>query len=177
MMTSSDRLNPVTIEFWLPQGPDIAWQVVRLEGVEGLSRAYEFVVELATDDPTVAYEEMLGADAELLLDRNGMARSLHGVIVGLEALMSSESRVERAVLQVRVTIVPAFALLDQQLDTRFFQGQSVVEIAAALLGEALGPWQRSADTSSFIKGTYPKRDYCVQFRETTFAFLSRILEE
>ncbi len=172
-----DRLSPVAFELWLPKGPSIVWQVVRLHGVEAISTAYEFVLDLTTDDPLVSYEEMLGADAELLLDRNGVVRTVYGVIAEIQAVMSAESRVASAGLLVRARIIPAFKLLDQQLDTRFFAGQTVVEIVRDLLTPALQVYERAIDVESFIKATYAKRDYCVQFRETTFAFCNRILEE
>ncbi|MFV8753690.1 type VI secretion system Vgr family protein [Nannocystaceae bacterium ST9] len=172
-----DRLHPVLFELWLPNGPNITWQVVRLHGIEALSTPYEFVLDLITDDPLASYEEMLGADAELLLDRNGVVRVVYGIIDEVQAVMSAESRVASAGLVVRARIVPAFKLLDQQLDTRFFAGQTVVEIVRDVLTAALEPYQRTIDASASVKGTYAKRDYCVQFRETTFAFCSRILEE
>jgi type VI secretion system VgrG family protein len=171
------RLHPVLFELWLPNGPNIAWQVARVHGEEGISTAYEFVLDLATDDPLAAYEEMLGADCELLLDRNGVIRTVYGIIDEVQAVMSAESRVSSAGLVVRARVVPAFKLLDQQIDTRFFAGQNVVDLLRDLLTPALQVYERTIDVTSFIKLGYEKRDYCVQFRESTFAFCNRIMEE
>jgi type VI secretion system VgrG family protein len=171
------RLQPVHFELWLPNGPSILWQVVGLHGVEGLSGAYEFVLDLTTDDPLAAYEEMLGADAELLLDRNGVVRTVYGIVDEVQAVMSAESRVASAGLVVRARVVPAFKLLDQQIDTRFFAGQNVVDLLRDLLTPALQAYERTIDVTSCIKLGYEKRDYCVQFRESTFAFCNRIMEE
>ena len=33
------------------------------------------------------------------------------------------------------------------------------------------------DVSPEIQGTFPPRDYCVQYRETDFNFVSRLMEE
>ena len=52
-----------------------------------------------------------------------------------------------------------------------FQGQSAVEVAKALLGEH-GVKLRDA-----LSGRYPSRELCIQYRESDFAFVSRLLEE
>ncbi|MBC8073056.1 MAG: type VI secretion system tip protein VgrG, partial [Deltaproteobacteria bacterium] len=164
-------------ELSLPDGPDIAWRVVRLQGTEALSAPFELLVDLTTEELTADYDAMLGATCELMFDRIGAVRTVYGIIDEVRAVMSAESGVSDAVLAVRVRIVPAFKLLDQQVDTRFFAGQTVVEIVRDVLTPALELYGRTIDVTSSIKGTYNKRDYCVQFRESTFAFCSRILEE
>jgi len=173
----SGRLEPVLFELWLPDHPNLAWNVTRVRGVEGISIAYEYVVELTTEDALTSHEQMLGASCELLLDRNGMSRAIYGVIDEVQAVMSAESRVANGGLTVRARIVPAFKLLEQQIDTRFFAGQNVVDLLRDLLTPALQPYGREIDTTSCIKGGYDKRDYCVQFRESTFGFCNRIMEE
>jgi len=172
-----DRLRPVSFELWLPRGPTIHWQVVEFKGVEAISAPYDFELELVTDDADAPFEEMLGADAELLFDRNGMPCRTYGLIAEVHAVVSAEARVARAALAVRVRIVPAFKLLEQDIDTRFFAGQTVPNILRELLEPALARYRRVFDIESCIAGEYNKRDYCVQFRESTFGFCSRIMEE
>jgi type VI secretion system VgrG family protein len=172
-----DRLRPVSFELWLPRGPTIQWQVVGFEGVEAISAPFDFEVELVTDDADAPFEEMLGADAELLFDRNGMPYRVYGLISEVHAVVSAEARVARAALAVRVRLVPAFKLLEQDIDTRFFAGQTVVDILRDLLEPALARYRRILDVESCIKGEYNKRDYCMQFRESTFDFCNRIMEE
>ena len=172
-----ERLLPVAFDLLLPEGPDIIWRVTRLRGVEALSSAYEFVLDLSCEDPLAAYEEMLGADCELVFDRNGVTRTVYGIIDEVHALMSAESRVASAGLAARVRVVPAFKLLEQEIDTRFFAGQNVVELLRDLLTASLAPYQRTIDVESCIKAGYDKRDYCVQFRESTYDFCNRIMQE
>ena len=141
------RLHPVRVELWCPRGPEISWQVLAVEGREGLSTPYDFELELVCEDPGADAEAMLGADAELLFDRNGMTRVVCGLIVEFElelvsATNSPENRPEDELLRARVRLVPAFQVLEQELDTRVFAGQSVVEILDACLGEALAPFGR-----------------------------------
>ncbi len=175
--TQVERLNPVLFELRLPDGPNIAWRVVRVRGNEAISGAYEFVVDVITNDALTNYDEMLGSNCELLLDRIGVVRVIYGVIDEVEAVVSAQSRVAGAALVVRLRIVPAFKLLDQELDTRFFAGHTVVEIVRDLLTPALQTYGRTIDVTTYVKGTYNKRDYCVQYRESTFDFCNRILED
>lgn len=155
------RLDPVHIELWCPQGPEFDWQVVSLRGSEAISRPYEFTLELACEDPTADIDELLGADAELLLDRGGHTRTIYGVITEVEIDVPPAGVPEHEGLLIRVVLAPAYGLLEQQVDTRFHAGQTVLEILAERLGEALGAFGRQLDVESRISGSYNARDYCV----------------
>jgi type VI secretion system VgrG family protein len=173
---SQTRLDPVQIELWCPNGPELPWQVISLRGSEAISTPYELECELVCDDPLADIESALGADAELLLERNGLTRAFYGVIIEVEVELGPALPDHEGV-RARVKLAPAFRLLDQEVDTRFFAGQSVIEILREQLGAALGQYGRALDVESRISGTYNQRDYCVQFRESTFDFCSRLLEE
>jgi type VI secretion system VgrG family protein len=174
-----ERLGPVDLEVWFPRGPDGGWHGASLRGVEAISAPFQFEVELVNDDAMVDHEELLGADCEMVLDRNGSAHVIHGVVAEVEVLTGAETRAraEHAGSIARIRVVPAFALLDQVVDTRFFAGQTVPEILRDVLTPALADYERQIDCESFLRGQYNRRDYCVQFRESTFAFCSRIMEE
>lgn len=171
------RLHPVRVELWCPKGPEISWQVVELRGAEALSRPYEFELELLCDDNSVDAEAMLGADAELLLDRDGLTRVFYGVIVELAVDFGPASAADHEGLRARAKLAPALRLLEQEVDTRFFMGQTVIEILAEVLGDGLARYGRSLDVDSRITRRYPARDYCVQFRESSLDFCSRLMEE
>ncbi|NVB38066.1 type VI secretion system tip protein VgrG [Pseudenhygromyxa sp. WMMC2535] len=171
------RLQPVLSELWMPNNPEVNWQVLSWRGREGIGAPYVYELELASEAPYDTCEEVIGANCELLCDRNGLVRVRYGVLDQLEIQMSSESRVEIAGVRAQARMVPAFKLLDQQIDTRFFAGKTVIQIVSELLGSALAVYGREVDVESCIKREYNRRDYCVQFRESTFAFCSRILEE
>jgi type VI secretion system secreted protein VgrG len=46
-----------------------------------------------------------------------------------------------------------------------------------VLSPALAQYDRQIDCESCLGGAYDRRDYCVQFRESIFAFCSRIMED
>ena len=174
---TGDRLQPLLAELWMVDNPDVTWHVRSWGAVEGISTPYRYELELESTSSHDACAEVLGANCELLFDRNGLVHVSYGVIEHLDIQMSVQSGVEHHSVLARARVVPAFKLLDQQLDTRFFMGKTVIEILREVLEPALADYKREVDAASFIKGEYNARDYCVQFRESTFAFCSRLMEE
>ncbi len=71
-----------------------------------------------------------------------------------------------------VRIVPALHRTSQRRNNRIFQHLSAPDIAKKLLGD----WEIEP-VVEFDVGAFPKLDYRVQYGETDFAFLSRLLEE
>lgn len=173
---ASERLHPVRAELWCPSGPATpggSWQVLRVSGREALSAPYRFELELGCEDPSVDAHALLGADAELLLDRNGLVRVVHGLITALELEAAPEGA---SGLRVQVVLEPALAELAHDLDTRVFTGLSAVEVLERCLGAGLEPFGRRVDSSRLV-GDYPRLDYCVQWRESTLAFCRRLMAE
>jgi type VI secretion system secreted protein VgrG len=66
-------------------------------------------------------------------------------------------------------MVPQFWLLTRRAQSRIFQQITVPDILRKVL--------EGLDVVYEIQGTFPKRDYCVQYRETDFNFASRLMEE
>jgi type VI secretion system secreted protein VgrG len=169
-----DHLAPARFRFTAQGAPETAWQVVRFELAEELSQPYEATITLAAEQLHEPPEAMLGRNAQLVLDRAmpdaPAARRIGGVI----------RRVERLALHrdhhvVRVVLVPALWTLTHVVDSRIFQDQTAREIVATLLREHLPARDRTfRDDCQRIPA---RREYCVQYGESVFAFVSRLLEE
>jgi type VI secretion system secreted protein VgrG len=158
------------IELRCEDGPDGEWKVIRCIFEEGIDRCYRARVELSA--PAFELADLLGADSELVFSRGGEElRRLYGVVARVEDLGEIEHRQVFA-----AELVPAFALLDMGRNSRIFQGLSVQGIVNEVLGAALGDYGREVDPSALSRGT-EVRDYCVQYNESDFAFVCRLLEE
>ncbi len=107
-------MRPAAFDVCFPNGPNLAWQVVGLRGTEAISQPYEFDVQLFTEAPSLDTDEILGLDCELLVERDGLTRSIFGVIAEVESLTDAEVGRERAGTNLRIRIVPAFHLLDHE---------------------------------------------------------------
>jgi type VI secretion system secreted protein VgrG len=68
-------------------------------------------------------------------------------------------------------VYPRLWLLTKTQDCRIFQNKSVPDIVKAVLNE-----HGVTDIDDALSGTYAAREYCVQYRETAFDFVSRLLE-
>ncbi|MGH7918281.1 MAG: type VI secretion system Vgr family protein, partial [Candidatus Binataceae bacterium] len=69
-------------------------------------------------------------------------------------------------------VVPWLWFLTRMADCRIFQNLSVPDII-----EKVFQSRGFSDYSNQLQGSFPKRDYCVQYRETDFNFVSRLMEE
>lgn len=76
---------------------------------------------------------------------------------------------DRTLFDLRIE--PRLALLQLRRNTRIFQQLSVPEVVEMILGEHGVAFRRR------LAGSYAKREYCVQYRETDYRFIVRLLAE
>jgi len=136
-------------------------------GTEGLSRLFDFRVDFfVRDGEPLAVADLVGRDALLTIAvRAGSPRCVHGQVRGVEALGVKTGR-----RRYRAHVVPRPWRLSQVHRSRIFQGRSVPDIIKAVLGEG------GVEVRLALSGTYAAREYCVQYRESDFAFVSRLME-
>ncbi|EDM73954.1 Rhs element Vgr protein:Gp5-like protein [Plesiocystis pacifica SIR-1] len=139
---------------------------------EGLNTPYRAVIDAETESDSADTDSLLGADAVLTLGRGEIeTRELTGVVARVEYL-----GIHNHNLVARFELVPALELAKMRVDSRIFQKMSVQDIVAEVLGPALGDYGRSHDVGSISRGADP-RDYCTQYRESDFDFVTRLLQE
>ncbi len=143
--------------------------VLAYRGSEGLSRLYRFEIELESEAP-ITLETLLGRPGRLSIRlRRGM-RFFHGIIGRAEIISEFEGQT-----RYRVELFPQVWRLTQRTDMRIFQNKSTPEIFEAVMQEAGIP--ADAFDLSLLQGVYAKREYCVQYRESDYNFIARLLEE
>ncbi|MBZ5712703.1 type VI secretion system tip protein TssI/VgrG [Nannocystis pusilla] len=142
-------------------------RAVRFSGQEAISGLYEFRVEVAANE--LDLEDLLDAPALLTIRGMDEARLVHGFVTEAEYVGHTTS-----FELYELTIVPwAHRLLHRQ-SSRIFQDMTTQQIVSEVLRTA----GLDADMFRFsLVGAYERRDYCVQYRESDFAFVSRLLEE
>ncbi|MEM6990655.1 MAG: type VI secretion system tip protein TssI/VgrG [Myxococcota bacterium] len=166
------RIECPEFHFTLTAAPELDWHVRRFNGSHQLSGLYQVGVELETQHCDIELESLLGASCELWVERGELAHPFFGIIDEVDYLGVDSDR-----LLVFVRVVPAFSMLQRHIDTRFFQGATAKQVLYEVLSTALSEYGREIDVESFLRDDYNPRDYCVQFRESTFDFCSRIMEE
>jgi type VI secretion system secreted protein VgrG len=162
--TQSNRL----MKFSSPLGEDTLL-IESLEGSEGVSRLFEFHAELLADaDTAIDPVSLIGARvgvAIALTDVKGN-RYINGIVASFEqAAGDAEFNAYHA------RIVPGLWQATLNANCRVFQNQSALEIVRAVIGEyGLSVTDRTTNS-------YKPLDYCTQYSESDFHFLSRLLEE
>ncbi len=146
------------------------FRVVNFEADEEISRLFEVRVDLVSADLDVDLEAAMGKDAVLTLHHSEGERYFHGIVRRMEA---TEEGTHQA--RYSVVVVPMMWLLTQRRDCRIFQAKSVPDIVKEVLeAHGISGGDLLADR---LSGSYSPRDYCVQYRESDHAFVSRLLEE
>jgi type VI secretion system secreted protein VgrG len=144
-------------------------RVVRFSGTEGLSSLFEFKVELACENQDIDFAEVVGKPARLIIQGELAPRFLSGIVSRFEQIQE----LPRYAVY-RATVVPLVWRLTQRYDCRIFQKLDTTSILKKVFAAAGVP----ADRVRFVlDGTYESRDYCVQYRESDWAFVSRLMEE
>ncbi|MDX2178065.1 MAG: type VI secretion system tip protein TssI/VgrG [Bryobacteraceae bacterium] len=142
--------------------------VDRLQGSESISGLFEFRLDLRSSDPEIDFAALIGQAASVKIAIAAAEPAyIHGIVGRFEQGLSPSSHaVYHAVLH------PWLWLLTLNSDCRIFQNLSVPEIIKQVFGD-LG----FADFRDALTGSYPPREYCVQYRETAYAFVTRLMEE
>ena len=154
--------------FTLHTQPDQKLLFQSLSATEELGRLFEFnVLALAEAKTTVDLEGLLGKNAYVSLQLDDSTqRHLHGVVAsaGLDGASGGYAA-------YRLTLRPWLWLATLRADTRIFQNIAI----DALIKKVLQPY--GGDIEFNLQGSYPTYDYCVQYRESDFNFVSRLMEQ
>jgi type VI secretion system secreted protein VgrG len=157
-----------TVHLKTPLGGD-ALLVSHFAAREQISRPFEFDLELISETENVDADKLLGVAVTLqfkLPDDAGV-RYFNGIVTEF----SQEDYEDRHHVY-HATLRPWFWLLSRTSDCKIFQGKSVPDIFQAIVNQYKFP-----DFKLKLSGSYSPKNYCVQYRETDFNFLSRLLEQ
>ncbi|MFT3766879.1 MAG: type VI secretion system tip protein TssI/VgrG [Minicystis sp.] len=145
-------------------------RVARLHGTEGVSDLFHFDLTVVSEDPAVAFAGAIGKPALLTLLGDGEPRYVHGMVARFE-----QGDAGKKLTAYRVTIVPKAWRLLHRRDCRIFQNLTAPDIIKQVLE---GAGLASGDDFAFhLRGSYVSREYCVQWRESDWAYVCRLLED
>jgi type VI secretion system secreted protein VgrG len=155
-----------------PLGQD-ALLLVGLTGHEGISQLFSFQLDVLADGP-VAFDQLVGQPATVLLDAPGSSkRTINGILSRVTQQGRVYGRTENVpFVRYRLELVPRLWLLTRRFQSRILQHLSVPDILQQILHDE---WR--LDVSIRIQEHFEPRVRCVQYQETDFAFVSRLMEE
>ncbi len=152
---------------------DDAFLALGMEGSETLGRLPEFSVDLVGGlnmlgkPKDIDLHDLLGTRATVTMAVEEDSPRHFNAFIARMQLGERRGRYESYSAQLRLW--PWF--MTRTINSRIFQAQSIKEILTKVLTDYSG------DHDMRLIATYPKLDYCVQYRETDFDFVSRLMEE
>lgn len=140
----------------------------RLEGSDGLSRNGEYRVTVLSRRPDIKGDELLGKSVSVQVTTpRASRREFNGLVAGFYQV-GQQGRYH----QYLVILRPWTWLLTRTSDCKIFQDKTVRQIIEAVLADH--PY---ADFEFQLSGQYTPWVYCVQYRESDFNFLARLMEQ
>ena len=142
-----------------------------LSGGEQLGKLFSYQLKLLSKDSAVALIDLLGSSMTVTFTADGYSRYFNGMVSEISQT-GFESFSEHRYAEYSVTLVPKAWLLLHKVDCRIYANMSVPDIVKAVLAE-IG----YSDVKLSLSASYPQREYCVQYREDYFNFISRLMEQ
>ena len=149
--------------------------ITGFRGHEEISRLFRFELSLISHNHSIDFKGIIGGNVTVsILLENGEERFFNGIVDSFSQIGGNvlTERSGEFVSQYTATIVPWLWILTKTADLRIFQKKSAVDIIEQIFTE-----KGLSDFTKKLNGTYQPRTYCVQYRETDFNFVSRLMEE
>jgi len=145
---------------------------------DGMSQLFRLVLEIgvgrgdaASTTPPLAFDAVLGQSATVSLTLpDGSPRFFNGIVSSIAQGTGTVNKAGvESTVPYQLEVVPKLWLLAHNARSRIFQQMTVKDILTKVL--------TGLDVRLELNATYEPRDYCAQYRETDFAFASRLMEE
>lgn len=150
-------------------GPEVL-KLYALEGEDGISTLFRYRLKLRTDkDKDVSFSQLIGKPATITIRMHEGKRIIDGILTCFELTHVDE---REGLTYYEAELRPWLYLLTLSGDCRIFQEKSVPDIVVEVCRKAGFNHVRPKLTE-----TYPPRDYCVQYEESDYNFIARLLEE
>ncbi|MBY0462959.1 MAG: type VI secretion system tip protein VgrG, partial [Alphaproteobacteria bacterium] len=164
--------SALSLKIKTPLGDD-AVILDRLEGFEGLSMPFEFVLQLHSSKQDIDFGSLLGKEIIASLSTQHNIRYFSGIAGKVEQLQTIGDQQGNFKAYYQIAIYPKFWITKFTGDHRIFQNMSAISIITSVLAEN-GVIEIDNKVSSCGQGV---REFCVQYGESAFDFVSRLMEE
>jgi type VI secretion system secreted protein VgrG len=151
-------------------GDGEAFRLVTLTGHEEISRLFCFTLGLQSKRKDIQPEEIIGKDVTFSVqDAQHQPRFFHGYVSRFTAGTG-----DTGYRAYEAEIVPWLWFLTRTADCRIFSKKKVPQILDAVFKDLK---QVKHPMQSKLNRDYGEWEYCVQYRETDFNFVSRLMEQ
>jgi type VI secretion system secreted protein VgrG len=164
------------IELKTPLGPDLLL-VRRATVQEQISRLFQIDLELNSTKNDINFNEIVGKKVTLRFDLPGQQKRFFNGFVNRFV----QTRAERSYATYRATVVPWLWFLTRSADCRIFQ-QTMPEppdpmTVPGIIKKVFKDHGFEDFRDDGLAVDYREWEFCVQYRETAFNFVSRLMEQ
>src|SRR5713101_5733704 len=137
-------------------------------GHEGMSQLFHFSADFLSENHSISFKDIVGKQVTLQIHHQGDDQRYWNGFVSRFAFVGGDNRFS----YYRAEIVPWVWFLTRTADCQIFQQKTIPEIIKKVFQD-----HGFQDFQDRTQGSYPQREYVVQYRETAFNFVSRLMEE
>lgn len=142
--------------------------LISMSGTEQLGRLFEYNLELASENPQIKAEDIVGQNVTIRLRLGADKDRYFNGYISRFTQVTAYGRLAR----YQATVVPWLWFLTRTADCRIYQDQKIPDIIKEVFKK-----HELKDFEESLSGSYSKKEYCVQYRETDFNFVSRLMEQ
>ena len=135
---------------------------------EELGRLFQIDAELLSENFQISFPQIVGQNVTIRLETIQAGQRFFNGHVRSFRQTGAVGRLAR----YHAVIVPKLWFLTRSADCRIFQNKKVPDIVKEVLQE-----RGITDIEDTLTAGYPQWEYCVQYRETDFNFISRLMEQ
>ncbi len=155
------------IEITTPLGSDVL-MFQRMTAVEQLGRLFDYQVDVVSKDANIKLDDLLGQNVTVRLKLGGgKSRYFNGYVSRFGFVGLTENY-----YSYQITLKPWLWFLTRTADCRIFQNRKAPDIIKQIFRD-----HGFSDFEEKLSATYRNWEYCVQYRETDFNFVSRLMEQ
>ncbi|MDR1375536.1 MAG: type VI secretion system tip protein VgrG [Holosporaceae bacterium] len=143
-----------------------------LRGREAISELFEFHVVFAAKDNALDSEKAIGSSMNIVIKSDSQERYIDGVVAEFSQ-GATETQNDIFLTEYAVTLKPSLWLLTLDRNHLIFQNKTSLDIIKKVLSDC-GVKEIEDKTKSCGRVS---REYCVQYGESSFNFISRLMEE
>ncbi|RMH10688.1 MAG: type VI secretion system tip protein VgrG [Planctomycetota bacterium] len=150
-----------------PLGPN-TFLVRRMTISEALGAPFECEIDLTSEESEIAFDDLIGKNVTVRLELSDrQTRYFNGYVSQFQ-----QTAREEGLTEYHAVVVPWLWFLTRTSDCRIFQEKDVPTIIKEVFRQ-----HGFTDFEEQLSGAYRTWEYCVQYRETDFNFVSRLMEQ
>jgi len=137
-------------------------------GHEAISRLFSFHLDLLTEQGPIDFTKIIGKNVTIsVMQSDNTPRYFNGMVSRF-----SQSGGDTQFMHYQMEVVPWTWMLTRYADCKIFHNKKVGDIIQQVFSD-----RSFTDFKMSLSGTYSPLEYCVQYRETDFNFISRLMEQ